>query len=305
MMKTQRTAIALSALASASMVVGASSAVEVYEGFQYGNASPLAAANNTGVGWDGGWFGNNALTFGGNSGAQTALETPIAAPSGYALTQTGAVAKNLTSNGNIMHRGLSAANEINLGTGAADNTDVYFSYLLDFGGTNHFFELNNASTQNIIRVMAHNNGRLATSVAEDLSVDPQTGFRFEPGFDVFTAGTEYLVVGKLEINNTDLGAGADRLLISVFDSTETLPTDITSWEFARGFTTNTLAADRVQFGLDFDISDTTSRWDELRIGDSYAAVTGIVNEPPVIPEPASLALVGLGGILLAARRRRA
>ena len=111
--------------------------------------------------------------------------------------------------------------------------------------------------------------------------------------DDYAAGTTYFVL--VDIMND--AAGTDTITASVFSDTTTdldtpLGTQTLTGEISGELGFLNASRQSTNFGAAF------TRFDEFRFGTELSDVS-------VIPEPASAGLLGLGGLLLAARRRRA
>lgn len=120
-------------------------------------------------------------------------------------------------------------------------------------------------------------------------------------------GGGFTAISSEDFGGTDdfsgLGAGGDQ--IALYDSTETL-IDIVN--------TGSQSSPNAGITFNFDLTPSTTARDGVRsaLGDglSFTATgdgdggTGTdIGSPGVIPEPASLVLIGLGGLMLAGRRR--
>ena len=120
---------------------------------------------------------------------------------------------------------------------------------------------------------------------------------FVKSFDNLTQGETYFVVIKIVAKKT-AGAGTDTGYIIVYANNSTVPKD----EPAAGWTSKTF--DDSDAVAKFEVSTdgngcpaNYSAFDEVRVGESWSDVT-------VVPEPATMALMGLGGLGVLLRRRR-
>lgn len=126
--------------------------------------------------------------------------------------------------------------------------------------------------------------------------------------DTFIAGTTYLIVGKMD-PTSGLGSSSNAetiTLVGVYASGDALVEGsvLTASEdvyfseddVSGNFSGQTLAA--ASFIAPKSAGGVVTTMDELRIGRSFAEVVPV-------PEPASLALLGVGALLLAGRARRA
>lgn len=140
-----------------------------------------------------------------------------------------------------------------------------------------------------------NNGLISSSGTNNV-VDTEA--RTWEGF-----GTPNIVVGKIEWN-ADTNGGD---VISLFSFLET--DTLTMAAFDAGIAATPLLSSRNWAALSPVLDETTfntisiagGRYvaDELRIGMTFSSVT-----PAVVPEPSSLVILGLGGVLMLVRRRR-
>lgn len=110
-----------------------------------------------------------------------------------------------------------------------------------------------------------------------------------------TAGTDYLIVAKF---SKDGSANYNRtdLFINPVDASEPMTADATAISGVTGLSTLSLFSVR---NFNPEAGDTLF-FDELRFATTFE--DAIV--APAIPEPSTLAVVGLGGVLIAGRRRR-
>lgn len=136
--------------------------------------------------------------------------------------------------------------------------------------------------------------------------------QFQLGFqngDFLSGGTNYgFRISQTDVKN-QLGVndGAANLFVLKFDLSATGASDaVTVWHNPNLTTGDDPTGGVVVSGQDISFDRITfakfgdsngAIWDELRVGDTFTDVTGAV------PEPGSLALLSLGGLLIARRRR--
>ncbi|MCC5849670.1 MAG: sulfatase [Verrucomicrobia bacterium] len=239
------------------------------ESFDY-DAGGLSSANNGGEGWIGGWFGNDALTFGGNSGAAVA-EKAWTFPEGYAFTPAGRAGTN-NNHGNTPFRALAPAAQIDL-TGDT----VYFSFLFSHASTSMFEYRFYAGTTEVTKLQVDGNGQLRLVGTDFLP----TGFNL-------TAGEDYLITGKIVGN----ASGNDTLSVRVYGSTETVPADEPEFSHAVHFQSSA-TIDRLMIGIPGSTTTSATFWDEIRMGPSWGSVIGAASDeddeidpdPEPVPDP--------------------
>jgi len=222
----------------------------LYEGFDY-DAGGLNSSNNGGYGWEGGWYGNRDLTWGGNSGSAV-VDKAWSLPSGFGYPAQGRSGSEGT-NGNTPYRKLSATNQIDL-----SNATLYFSFLFRYDGSAGKFEfgLDTAAGEQF-KLQIKNTGQLGLS-----------GSSFqEPGFS-FATNTDYLLVGKITGN----ASGPDLFEVSVFPAGNSLPSGEPAFQFSSSLESSAVI-DRIKFGIPFASFDGGAFWDELRMGPSWSSVT--------------------------------
>jgi len=171
------------------------------------------------------------------------------------------------------------------------------------GFTNFFNEgaFENTSTDNVYGLFAGFRGDTAGAAAgtKDLILRARdsNGDLADTVLVSDAASTTYHVVYKLQVN--DGGGSTDVVTYWVNPSDLSDETSLTSTADATG-TVNTFSMDtNSRIDRSFVVTNDWSAsffWDETRLGYDLESV--------VIPEPGSLALLGLGGLALIARRRR-
>ncbi|HUT36395.1 MAG TPA: LamG-like jellyroll fold domain-containing protein [Planctomycetota bacterium] len=107
-------------------------------------------------------------------------------------------------------------------------------------------------------------------------------------------GTTYLFVARIDANS---GATPDQFFLEIYGPSDLVDIAPAVWDVT-GSKVLSLTLDNLvaSFG-----SGGTWALDEIRIGDTWLAVTGVTGQ---IPEPGTLTLLALGGLGLARRRRR-
>lgn len=133
------------------------------------------------------------------------------------------------------------------------------------------------------------NGNFRVAVAPDQST--------QRAISLFTAAadTTYLVVARIRTNTGP--NGNDEVFLKVFAPGDTVfePASDDAWDLRANGNSGVVLN---QVRLDFtNTAGETNQFDELRVGTSFADVTGI-------PEPGSAVLLVLGGLVPLLRRRR-
>jgi len=265
---------------TATLSVSLSAAVLVYEGFDY-SAGALPGSNG-GTGWSSDW-GINGSSGSINPGGDGQVESPaqLTAPSDYALTPIGNSAEFDSVGGYRQFN----ANAIDM----SQNDTFYFSYLWSQSGTGSGGNISVAFLDN-----ATNSRRIweTQTASQSLTMDFGNDASAAAGSLGFTAGTSYLMVGKVETTT-----GADTISISIFEAGTAIGAEPVTW----GLSGNVEVSDqdRVINRLRIIGTGNNDRFDEFYLGDTFEDVTG------VIPEPSTVMLVGialLGGLMARLRR---
>ncbi|WP_404306500.1 PEP-CTERM sorting domain-containing protein [Neorhodopirellula lusitana] len=299
-MMNSKILLATLSLVAGFLVSSANAAVVVYESFDYTSGDDIVSQNG-GIGFDGAWTGaGNSENFDVGSGQSF----------GSLMTAGGSSARTARNGNGAISRGLSAAAQTQL---TADNSTIWFSVLMD--PTDAAITDGGGFATNSYGTLIF--GDTAFTSASGASAPTNSGNAFGVGFadtsdnsgdfaNVQIQGVAYddgvldtsseLVVGDVTsfiVGRIDFNAdGTDDVmeLYNVTDPSLALP--------ATAFATMTADLDQSGFNI-ISIGDAqTSIFDEIRFGTTLAEVT-----PVAVPEPSSLALLGLGGLVLFRRRR--
>ncbi len=245
---------------------------------------------NGGTGWNGGWFATGTLPSVqlSNDGASlsypASFEPPATTPpsSGSRVSHGGLTVNasssrlladtfDMTVEGNTMYA--SALFQKNAANGGDVNSDNVLLEFVDSLG-NRRFGLGIEGTGDRPWLNA---GGSAT------------------GPDAVTAGETYFLVAKV----VSSASGSDTAFLKVFgtDYASEVPVDEPSaWDATVSIVTGAVL-DRVRIRIDpGNTSDLPGEVDDIRIGTDWASVAAV-------PEPSSLALLGLGGLACLRRRR--
>ena len=298
-------ALSVAAMMSAGLMQSASAELYVYEGFQYSNDGDIldgepdgsgtpADINATGLGgvWDDQLTKTEHLDIYENS-----------LSFGDLVTNGNHVGSETTSQENIYVRSMTNTN-----IGSTD--DLYFSILIK--PTNS----NSASRSGLILSDTNatgTNGRFDNvSVTNGIGVGSEGFANFNPfvwdggvqtastGSLSTSDGTTYLLVGHLSFNSHV--SGDDEFTLYNYNLTTSGGT------VTADFANLDIIGETLRVDIDEDLTEkldvinlTRQRqpfYDEIRVAST-------LEEALAVPEPTSLALLGLGGLLVASRRRRA
>lgn len=307
-MKLTNTSTLFAATFGTALLVGTASAeLVVYEGFDYTEGTAVVGLNG-GTGFGSAWSGTTA---GGVGAANVEVGT------GFTFAgldvEGGSMVRTVRDGRGTVSRSISGAAVTSL---TADNSTIWFSVLMDP-------TINTAGTGgqfgNTYATLIFGNEELtdsSTGAQSGAGTDiANSGNAFGVGFFggptsfadggiqgvSFTGGvisqddgaTNSVVTGdslSFIIGRIDWAAdGSDDTLTlyDVEDPTAPLPT---------AFATLTIDVDQSDFDTISIADGQTSGFDEIRFGTTLESVGGV-------PEPGSLALLGLGGLLIARRRR--
>jgi hypothetical protein len=244
-----------------------------HEGFDYTAGQTFTGANG-GSGFSSAW---------GLGGAATANVTPgsLSYPASVAYTPVGN-SGTITTTGEFFaqsFRSLDATASLAAGTAGTR----YISFLANSTNLQNYTQFGFGESVNTSVTFGFEDGQFTVEAS---------GAGDKTLFGAPTAGTTYLFVGKIVNNGTQSVAS-----LSAYAPGDTVP----GTEGAYQATTNPFASVNLNRLYGFQGQNTALTVDEFRIGDTYADV---VNVAPV-PEPSTVAVLGLSALGLAARRRRA
>ncbi|MBX2853194.1 MAG: PEP-CTERM sorting domain-containing protein [Phycisphaeraceae bacterium] len=266
------------------MFGGAAEAAPIaYEGFDYAGATDLNTGLNGGTGWSGGW----AETVGGVLG-------PTTSGTNQSL-YFGQAGPLITDGSTHIFAGGNRASERDWTT-AVDlaSSDLYFTALIHF--------TTGADQANLRAEFwdgagATGNRRANVGVTADtLYTHIQSGGYNPTGSGSASANLSDNTTYLLAMKRT--GTGISASLILADGSSSTLASEPITWQVSDP---GNSGVNLTSMRLIANGANGAIRIDELRIATDWDSVV----DGLVIPEPGSLALLGLGGLLLARRRRDA
>ncbi len=273
------------AMAAVALLGTSHAALVAYEGFDTSAADgtnlPTMQGGDTSFGWGDQWRFN----------AATGLGITVDSP-GLTFGTLDTIGKMATSNFNGSSAGeyrreMSASYTI--GSGSGERTEMWASWLTTWSGNPspnsalQWFKLHNGNTE-VISAGINNFGGGTGSALEDqwrlspAGADSFTGVVANPG-DVYQLTMRLSASGSDTLVELFVNSGGDRNLGSA----------LASHTVSDAVTFN-------QVRLQTQQTNVTAQWDEIRIGETMFDVG-------VIPEPSSIALVGLSGLFLLRRRR--
>lgn len=269
-------------------LLAATSHAAVVETFNY-STGVLGTAASTGTGLTGNWgsFASSGTISGSATG--TISSGSLSAPTDYLASP---------SNNKLTHSGTAGsvtASMVELGSGNSidfnSNNTYYISFLERHTAIAFAFNL-----QSHLQLRTDSNGTIA-----------ELGF-FGGNLRISGDGTstlagmsndvDRLYVFKIEASSS----GQDVIRASAWTSADTIGSEPVTWALNHTAATGISGAAtffNASLGANAGAGVThTTQMDEIRFGDSFLEVTGV-------PEPASLVLMGIGGLTMLARRRAA
>ncbi len=284
-------------------LAGSASAALLADGFATGTGdySLGLLAGQTGTpesgSYEAAWSGGTGTSFGDPGVVTTGLSYTDA--SNYALNVSGgSVTLERTSNSTTIDKLGSVNPAGNPGTNAGGV--VYFSGLLSLGDSNFATLGLKIGTKQRVGVGVNSSGNAEIRQGGAGSTAGSVVATSIGTFDV--SGTVF-IVGRIQDNG--LGSGKDRVSVYINPllTSEGLNTEAAVADFGTNawFPNSGENLDELFFLANLVGQQTGTGFDEFRVGSTWADVT----PNTLIPEPASLALMGLGGLLMLGRSRRA
>ena len=260
----------------------ASAALTDYEGFNYTGTE--LTGQNGGTGWNGGWIATGTMPSNTLSNDDVSLTYPDYPSSGDRVS-TGGLAANagntrllstpldLSQEGNVRYASaLFRKNAPNGGGVTGDNILLEF-VTGDTGARRWGFGI---AGNGDFPWLNHNGSTPATTAV--------------------VAGETYLIVTKVVSH----ASSPDEYFLKVFGpnfTTDIPASEPTTWDVQAAQGTDAVL-DRIRIRIDAANGTTPGEVDEIRIATDWASVVAV-------PEPSSLALLGLGGLACLRRRRAA
>lgn len=261
-------------------MVATTAQADIYEPFDYDSATALgpdvSGTTESGFATDSTWNG----IMGKNPVALSNDDTSLAYPDGVTFTPTGSRVKDGTG---FYHKsGREMATAINLGAtdtfymsalfNRADDDDSTFCiwFAEDSTGEGYKIGFGISGSDQFFAAISGNVAKPSTAVV---------------------AGDTYFLVVKVET----FASGNDKAYLKIYDKNATVGTEPTTWDIIAegdGSGAATYLCPTVCGG-----SGDGDQIDEFRMGGSWQNVTSV-------PEPATMVLLGLGGISVLIRRRR-
>jgi len=261
-----KTNVTIALVALLSLAVGqAKATLLAYEGFDY-TANTAVVDANGGTGWTGAW------TVSATNGSQTVLSPT--------LSEGGAT--GIGNRLSVTANGSTTSNASRVIFSSMKNSGTYWLSVMvknDAGNstTYGYLQLGDQYSNVPVRVGYSNGGNWYIQSPNNSNVKADTGI----------AATSALLVLKIDLTNKTLD-----LWVNPSSASDTADGSV-----ALHPTSSYVRFDRLSIRVGSSSSGTsTGSFDEIRIGESYADV--------VIPEPATLSLLVVGGALAMLRRRR-
>jgi len=261
-----KTNVTIALVALLALSVGqAKATLLAYEGFDY-TANTAVADANGGTGWNAAWTASST------NGSQTVL-SPTLSEGGV----TG-IGNRLS----VSAVGTATSNAGRVIFSSTTNSGTYWLSVMmsnDAGNSTSYgyLQLGDQYSNVPVRIGYSNGGNWYVQSPNNGNAKDDTGI----------AATSALLVLKIDLTNKTLD-----LWVNPSSASDTADASV-----GMSTTSNYVRFDRLSIRVGSSSSGTsTGSFDEIRIGQSYADV--------VIPEPATLSLLAVGGVLAMLRRRR-
>ena len=240
-------------------------------------------AGGTDTGFDGGWVGSNNVFI---------VDANDLTYANYAITQTGTTQKVYACNTSHADR----MDSRNLA--AAMSGEMWFSVLVNvptganFAGLAFDSDLTTGGAERYSHALSELRVLLTPS---QLIVDLDGG-ALPSGTGSYAADTTHLILG-----NMNVGAGNDTLSVWVDPDLTAVsgPGGLPTADFTE--TTVDFTDSIVRIGVPLSWGGTSPNVDAIRLSDTQTAFEDVTG----VPEPATLGLLGLGGLAMLKRRRHA
>ena len=290
-MKRNTTLALMGMLVLVSWAGTAQAALTAYEGFDYTAGENVDGQGSATAGWAGAWGG---------------FSQGHAVVSDGGLSYTDGSSHSLSATGNAMwiEDGYDDASR-DLSSGVAAGSDVWVSYLLDGAdfavGSGLATQLvlwgGDSETDTGLAIWSRDRGYGGCWEFVLSANGSSTYVRDLTGDDYLVPGGTILLVAHIDNGETTSGTISADIWLNPADLTAAdLGTPYVSFSATGGSATDAVGTLTNHNSGGWDAMDL--KYDEIRLGDTLADVLPI-------PEPASMALLAVGGLVTAVRRRRA